>query len=311
MSTEQFIFRPAVKEKLKARVALVGPTGSGKTFTMLRVARGIVGPTGKIAIIDTEYGKSRVYTRSKSLPDGEQFEVLDLRPPYTPDRYIGALQAAARAGFDIVGVDSLSHAWMGAGGILDQVDRVAADAARKRNARQDNFSAWRDVTPQHNALVDALLSHPCHLIVCMRAKQAYEITDREGGGKKIEKLGMQAIQRDGIDYEFDVVGDIDTDHALRFSKTRCNTLDGKVIRLPDADLGRTIGEWLDDGAERPPERLGDCQSAEHLRGWCDGQRERISRKDDKAQAATREAIEAAAERIGVSASEALSWAGLR
>lgn len=308
----EFVFKPAVKEKLKARVALVGPTGSGKTFSMLRIARGIAGQSGKIGVIDTEYGKSRLYAKSPKNPDGvTEFEVVDLRPPYTPDRYMAALIAAARAGFDVVGVDSLSHAWMGQGGILDQVDRAAASAAQQRGrGRQDNFSAWRDVTPMHNALVDALLAHPCHLIVCMRAKQAYEITEVEGR-KKIEKLGLQAIQRDGIDYEFDVVADVSIDHTLSFSKTRCAALDGQVIRRPGEDLGATIGAWLDDGAERPPERLADCATVDHVLGWCADQKVRIGRKDEKAQAATREAIEAAAERVGADVGEALRRAGLR
>lgn len=301
MSRETFEFRPATKKKLKARLALVGPSGSGKTMSALRIGRGLVGPSGRIALIDTEYESASLYE------DVTPFDTLPLGPPYSPERYIGAIQAAARAGYDLVVIDSLSHAWSAEGGILDQKDKMES---------RDKFGAWRTLTPQHNALVDALLSYPGHLIVTMRAKQTYEVTEDDRGKKKIEKLGLAPVQRDGLDYEMTVVGDIDMAHTLHITKTRCEALADKHYRRPGEDVAAVLLSWLDRGVDASPAAkpvpqggIDRQQDRTSLRAWIEHYAAKLSSTaDDRAKWTGK--IRTQAERIGVDVFEALSWGGL-
>jgi hypothetical protein len=237
-------FQKAVKRKLKARVAICGPTGSGKTFTGLRLLRALVGPQGKLAVIDTENR-----TAAKYLGDAiDDFDV-DEFDTFSPERYVKAIREAAKAGYDGLLVDSLTHAWSGKDGALEQVDAAARRQAARSGGKENNFAAWRDVTPMHNELVETMIRFPGHLVVTMRSKMAYEQVDG-----KIRKLGMAPIQRDGVEYEFDVVGDVDVDHVFVISKTRCRAIDGKTFKKPSGeDIATPLLAWLDDGAEEKKE----------------------------------------------------------
>lgn len=231
------MFAKATKRKSKLRCALVGPSGSGKTYTALLMAQPLAGD-GRIAVIDTEQGSASLYAG-----DVADFDVVEL-PSYEPRRYVEAINAAADAGYPVLVIDSLSHAWSGTGGALDQVDKRAGNPAGK-------FGAWRDVTPMHHALVDAVLSYPGHVIATMRAKTAYEIQENEKGKKVPVKLGLAPIQRNGVEYEFTVVGDIDHRHVMTVSKSRCPSLADQVIREPGASVAEELLAWLDDGEDRP------------------------------------------------------------
>lgn len=235
-----FTFHPATKTRARARIAIIGPSGSGKTYSALAIAAGL----GKrVAVIDTERGSASKYA---GLPGMPAFDVLELET-FAPETYVAAIGAAGAAGYDVLVIDSLSHAWMGKDGALEQVDRAA-----KRSQSGNSFAAWRDVTPKHNALVDAMLASPCHLIVTMRAKTEYVMETNSRGKQEPRKIGLAPIQRDGMEYEFDVVGDITLDHELIISKTRCPAFDGKVIRLPGSAFGQSVAEWLSDGAPVSP-----------------------------------------------------------
>lgn len=235
-------FTKATKRQAKARVALIGLSGSGKTFTALRIARSLVGPTGRIALIDTEHGSA-----SKYAGDVAEFDALDLEQ-HSPKEYIAAIRDAANERYDALIIDSLSHAWSGRGGALEQVDNAA-----KRNGG-NSFGAWRDVTPQHNALVEALLAFPGHLFVTMRAKTEY-VVEQTGKGKSApRKVGLAPVQRDGIEYEFDVVADLDIDHNFVVSKSRCSKLAGLVVQCAGEEVATVLRAWLDDGAEAAPTR---------------------------------------------------------
>lgn len=234
-----FAFHPATKSRARARIALVGPSGSGKTYSALAIAAGL----GKrVAVIDTERGSASKYA---GLPGMPAFDVLEL-DTFAPETYVAAIAAAGNAGYDVLVIDSLSHAWMGKDGALEQVDRAA-----KRSQSGNSFAAWRDVTPKHNALVDAMLASTCHLIVTMRAKTEYVMETNSRGKQEPRKIGLAPIQRDGMEYEFDVVGDITLDHELIISKTRHPAFDGRVIKLPGRDFGAAIGAWLSDGTPAP------------------------------------------------------------
>jgi len=227
-------FTRATKEQAKLRLALIGPSGSGKTYTALRVAQAI---GGRIALIDTEHGSASKYA------DEFAFDTLHLTQ-FSPQTYVQAIIAAAQAQppYDVLIIDSLSHAWMGKGGALQMVDQAAKRYSNNR------FAAWRDVTPQHNKLVEALIRCPFHLIATMRTKTAYEVQRDDKGKVKPVKIGLAPIQRDGFEYEFDVVGDLDLEHNLIVSKTRCRALDNAIIEKPGPDLAATLLEWLTDGA---------------------------------------------------------------
>lgn len=235
-------FQPAIKSKSKARVGLIGPSGSGKTFTSLRIATGLAGD-GRIAVIDTEHGSASKYA------DLFNFDVLEL-DDFSPDVYVKAIELAERAGYDVVVIDSLSHAWIGKNGALDQVDSYA------RRNNNNSFGAWRFVTPKHNALVEALVGCHAHVIATMRSKTEYVIEKSKGGKSMPRKVGTAPIQRDGMEYEFDVVGELDQEHLFVVTKTRCHLLDGKSYDMPGEALGELLGHWLDSGREPPaPPRL--------------------------------------------------------
>jgi hypothetical protein len=251
----EFVFAPAVKEQEKARLALAGPAGSGKTWSALSIAQGL---GSRLAVIDTEKGSASKYAGDFA------FETLKLYT-YDPRDLPKALSAAAAREFDVVIVDSLSHFWMGTDGLLAQVDRITA-----RSTSKNSWSAWKDANPMEQAMIDALLTYPGHVIVTMRTKTEWVVTENEQGKKEPKKIGTKPVQRDGIEYEFDLVGDLDLDNTLVVSKTRISTLTGKVFVRPDAALGRSIHEWLADGVKLPTAReylaqLEEATDAEQVR----------------------------------------------
>lgn len=235
-------FKKATKSTARARVALTGPAGSGKTYTALAIAAHL---GQRVAVIDTEHGSASKYAGIFS------FDVLELES-FAPAVYVEALDVAESAGFDVVVVDSLSHAWMGKDGALEQVDRAA------KRSGGNGFAAWRDVTPQHHALVEAMLACRAHVIVTMRSKMEYVIEENDKGKKVPRKIGMAPVQRDGLEYEFDVVGDLTLDNDLVIGKTRCPALRDQVYRHAGEDVATVLRAWLQDGipaVDRPkPEK---------------------------------------------------------
>lgn len=229
------IFRKAERKAAKLRAALCGTSGSGKTYSALLLARGLAGESGRIAIIDTERGSSELYS------DLFGYDVAQLDPPFTPHRYIGLIKEAASS-YDVLVIDSLSHAWAGEGGILEMHDN-----ATKADRGGNSYTAWRNVTPQHNALVEALLTAPCHVIVTMRSKTAYELVDDGKGKKKPVKIGLAPIQRDGMEYEFTLVWDLSVEsHVASASKDRTRLWDARneIIAIQH---GTELRQWLESG----------------------------------------------------------------
>jgi hypothetical protein len=222
-------FKQAVKSESRLRLALTGPSGSGKTFSALGIATGL---GSRIAVVDTERGSASKYAGDFT------FDVMEL-DSHHPQNYIDAIHAAEMEGYDVLIIDSLSHAWTGRDGALDLVDK-----AIKKAQSGNSFAAWRDITPLHNALVDTILCARLHIIVTMRAKTEY-VVEEDGRGKKVpKKIGLAPVQREGVEYEFDVVGDLNLDHELIVSKTRCSILTGKIIPKPGAGMGQTLKGWL-------------------------------------------------------------------
>jgi len=228
------VFTPAVRHDVKLRMAIDGPSGCGKTYTALRLAQSLAAKGNhRIAVIDTEYKSASKYLGE--APDGVpfQFDTCQLTN-FSPTQYTSAIMAAGKAGFGVLVIDSLSHAWEGKGGALDQVD----------NAKGNKFTAWKDVTPQHRGMVEAILSSNCHVVATMRSKMEHVLEQNSAGKMVPKKVGMAPIQRQGTEYEFDIVCDMDLAHLLTVSKTRCSAVDGLKIPFPGPDFLTPIYDWL-------------------------------------------------------------------
>ena len=232
-------FRKAQRSKARARIALIGVSGSGKTYSALLIARGLVGPNGKIAVIDTENGSADLYA---SLTE---YDVATISAPYEPKKYLAIIEEAEKAGYEAIVIDSLSHAWSGDGGLLDMQGKLAD--------RGNSFAAWRNVTPWHNKLVEAMITSPAHIIATMRAKAAYEVVEDDRGKKAPKKIGLAPVQREGMEYEFTSVFDIDGQHNATVSKDRTSIFDGSIFK-PTVETGKTIRDWLESGVDAPPKR---------------------------------------------------------
>lgn len=229
-------FVKATRKRSRLRIGLIGCSGSGKTWTALSIASGL---GKKIAVLDTERGSASLYSGQFD------FDVCELAS-FAPSKYVAAIEDADREGYDVIVIDSLSHAWMGAGGALEMVD-----AAQKRSKAGNSFAAWREVTPEHNRLVDAILQSKAHVIITMRSKTEYVLEENDRGRKVPRKIGLAPVQRDGLEYEFTVVGEMDLEHNLCITKTRCQELDSQVIARPDAKLGKRLTAWLEGAAPAP------------------------------------------------------------
>lgn len=216
-------FQPAVREQIKLRAALVGPTGSGKTRGALDIATALAAKYGgKIAVIDSQNGQSLLFA------DRYTFDRLDLTDR-TPEGFRAALRLAVQSRYTVVVVDSASHEWLA----------VLTDA--------DKFGDWKALTPRHNDFVLDLTTAPLHVIATIRAKMKYQVEEVQEGGRKkqvISKLGVGPIQRENIEYEFDVLGYLDETHEAQWSN-RCDPLVGQHM-TPEA-AAPIIVDWLEHG----------------------------------------------------------------
>lgn len=228
-------FRRAERKRAKLRLAIMGPSGSGKTYSALMVAKGI---GGSVALIDTEQGSGELYAHLY------EYDVAPISAPFEPQKYIDLLHEAERAGYETIIIDSLSHAWAGEGGMLDIHDK-ATQASRAKNS----YTAWRQVTPLHNKLIDAILQSPAHVIVTARTKVAYEIQESDRGKKAPVKVGLAPVFREGLDYEMTVCFDLSLEgHIATVSKDRTSLFDGKYV-TPSEDTGRLLLNWLESGVD--------------------------------------------------------------
>jgi hypothetical protein len=224
--------RKAKRSATKLRLLLTGPSGSGKTWGALQIAKGL---GGKTMVIDTEEGSSDLY---EHLHD---FDVIDLRPPFTPERYIEAITAAEEAGYAVIIVDSVTHCWSGSGGCLELLEDVA-----KAQFRGNTWSAFSVITPRWRAFVDKLLRSPAHVICSGRSKTETAQVD-DHGKKKVAKLGMKLEARDGLEFEFTTVLDLIHDgHYATVSKDRTGLFSGDPKPI-SVSTGERIAEWLAGG----------------------------------------------------------------
>jgi DNA polymerase III delta prime subunit len=235
----RFAPQPAVKKALKARVALAGPAGSGKTYTALELAHSL---GQRIVVIDTERRSAELYA------DRWQFDTVPWAPPFDPRELAQAIKDAGSGDvYDVLIIDSLSHFWSGEGGTLQIVDNAA------ERARGNKFAGWKTGTPAQDSMVDAMLQSPIHVIATMRSKTEY-VQEQVNGRTEIRRVGLAPVQRDQLDYEFTVTADLNIEHTLTVDKTRCSVLSGRSYPMGrSSEMAATLAAWLDDGAAAVPE----------------------------------------------------------
>ena len=241
--------RQAQRKQAKIKLALQGPSGSGKTMSALLLASGMA-DWSKIAIIDTENHSADLYAHL-----GE-YNVLQLSKPFTPERYIKAIEVCENASMEVIIIDSVSHEWEGSGGILDLHGAMAGNS----------FTNWNKVTPRHNAFVQKILQSGAHIVATIRTKTDYTLTDKNG--KMVpEKVGLKGITRDGLDYEFTIVFDLDIKHQAKASKDRTNLFMDKPEEMISAASGKKILNWCNSGKGLPEikNEISKANTVEKLR----------------------------------------------
>jgi len=224
-----FQIHTATKQKTKLKLALEGTAGSGKTYSALLLASGIV-PLNKVCIIDTENGSADLYDHLG------KFSVISLTQPFSPERYIEAIDSAQAAGFELIIIDSITHEWDGVGGILDIHQSMTGNS----------FTNWGKLTPRHNAFIQKILQTPLHMIATLRTKSDYVLQERNG--KQVpEKIGLKAITREGVDYEFTLVFDLDIKHNATASKDRTGVFMDKPQFVIGKETGEALIKWANEG----------------------------------------------------------------
>jgi ABC-type dipeptide/oligopeptide/nickel transport system ATPase component len=236
------MFTKATKTQARLRLALCGPSGSGKTYSALEIAKHLGTP---IAVVDSEHGSASKYA------DRFDFDVCNLTD-FHPSRYLEAIKAAGEAGYKVIVIDSLSHAWF-----------AELELAGK------SFDGWKNVRPLERALIDAMLASPAHIIATMRTKTEWvmeEYVNKQGKTCSAPKrIGTAPIQASGIEYEFDLAGEIDLNHLLTISKSRCPDLSNTTHLNPGKELADTMLQWLTEGAPAPETALQKGQRIKQAR----------------------------------------------
>jgi len=242
------ILNVAKRSQAKIKMALQGSAGSGKTMSSLLISKGLTNDNlSKVAIIDTENGSSNLYAQLGN------YNVLNLKPPYTPEKYIEAIDICLKSSMEVIIIDSISHCW---DELLDFHSKLPGNS----------FTNWNKVTPRQKAFVDKILQSQAHIIATMRTKQDYVLNQKDG--KYIpEKVGLKAVQRDGVEYEFTLVFDLDIKHFAVASKDRTNLFDGKPEFRISKATGQKLLAWCshDEVMETAKKEINNCSTVEGLR----------------------------------------------
>jgi hypothetical protein len=241
----------ASRKQVKIKMNIASPSGFGKTYSALMLAYGMTSNWEKIAVIDTENDSASLYSNLGP------FKTIRLDAPYSPDRYIQAIDTCEKAGMELIIIDSITHIWKGTGGILEY-----------QNSLGGRYQDWAKATPLYQKWLNRVLQSNCHIITTNRKKQAYNIIT-EGNRTKVEKAGLDDEIRDGYEYEMTIAFEIINDkHMSRASKDRT----GLFVNLPEfvitPETGKIILNWCKDGNRIKPDeitdRIGECKSIEEL-----------------------------------------------
>lgn len=226
--------RKAEKRQVKLKLGIQGPSGSGKTWGALALAKNLW-PDAKVLVLDTENESASLYA------DNFEFDTIPLDPPFESSRYEACIDYAVEHKYDVLIIDSVTHQWDGDGGIL----RRKEEMDRRPNA--NSWANWAAFTPEHTTFVESIKQAPIHIIATMRTKQEYSADKNDKGKTKIVKMGMAPIQREGFDYEFTIVFDVQMDHKAEISKNRTGLFEGKAVNLADKKVADQLRAWLDSG----------------------------------------------------------------
>lgn len=232
--------RKAERGQSKLRIGLSSPSGAGKTYSSLLLAKGLVGDWNKIGMIDSENGRGDIYS------DLGTYNIVTLKAPFSPEKYIEAIRAFETFGVEVIIIDSMSHEWEGEGGCL-QLNEKLAIAKYKGNT----WSAWSETGERHQKLLNAIVSSECHVITTVRNKIDTVMVDG-----KVKKVGIKEITREGFEFELTVNFNIDRDsHTVIASKDNTRLFEGKDPFVITEDTGKELKDWVSSGkADETQER---------------------------------------------------------
>lgn len=242
--------RIAERKQAKIKLGLQGPSGSGKTYSALLLAFGLCSDWSKIAVIDTENHSADLYDHLG------HYNVLNLSEPFTTENYIKAIETAEKAGMQVIIIDSISQEWEGSGGIIETHSKMQGNS----------FTNWNVLTPKHQAFVQKMLQSPCHIIATMRSKVDYVLSERNG--KYVpERVGMKAITREGMDYEFTLVYELDVKHMAKAIKDRTNLFIDSIPFVIKPETGKKILDWclMGNTLEKAKKELSEAKDVPALR----------------------------------------------
>ena len=222
----------ATRKKASIKMLLQGPSGSGKTYSSLLIAYGLCNDWTKIAVIDSENLSSELYSHLGS------YNVLQLSAPYTPEKYTQAIEACGQAGMQVIIIDSISHEW-----------EYILETHAGMNG--NSFTNWQKIGLRHKAFIQAVLNAKAHIIVTTRTKQDYVLNERNGRMVH-EKVGLKAVQREGLDYEMTLVFDLTMKNTATASKDRTGLFFGKPENKLGIDTGVLINQWCNAGNDISP-----------------------------------------------------------
>jgi len=237
-----FELRKADRKKARLRIGLAGPSGSGKTYSALLMASGIA-PWDKIALIDTENHSGDLYAHLGA------YNVIELDPPFEPEKYVEAIRSAEAANMEVIIVDSVTHVWEGEGGTLEIVDRMGG-----------KFQDWGKATPRYRKFINAILQNRAHMICAMRSKQDYAMESGADGKIRVEKLGLKPVIREGFEYEMTIAFDIDIHHLASTGKDRTSLFMDKAEFIITEETGKALRSWADEGIDEHEEKFKELKA---------------------------------------------------
>ena len=215
------------RSNVKLRIGISGPSGFGKTTSALLLAHGLTNDWSKIAVIDTENSSASLYSHLGN------YNVLDLQAPFSPERYIEAIEICEKAGIEVCILDSITHEWSGTGGCLQIQEQLGG-----------RFQDWAKVTPRHQAFIDKILQSNCHIITTTRRKIDYSLDIGSNGRTKVVKHGTKEITREGFEYELTVNFELINDkHLVKVSKDRTGLFNGKPEFKISSATGKKLLQW--------------------------------------------------------------------
>ena len=238
-----FVVRKAKREKIFTKVALIGPSGSGKSYGALRLATGmareIKKETGKdapILVANTESKRGNYYANEFD------YDIVDIDAPHNPEKYVDVINFAVEQGYAILIIDSSSHEWEGKGGCLELQQQAGG-----------TYQSWAKVTPRHQKFINAIADSPIHIIATMRGKDQYEMNKDEKGRTQVQKLGVGAKQREGFEYEFTCSFLIDQKtNTSEVQKDNTHIFEHETSIILSEDHGEKIIKWANSGEGYTP-----------------------------------------------------------